>query len=316
MAPGETTTERRTRRAPSVLWRVAATVPEHAVAAFEAALGPAALALACFEDGPGRAWRVEALHHSAPDRTAVAAAAAAAAAAAGIAVPDVEVAKVADRDWVAESQSRLPPVRVGRYHIRGRHVQAAPPPAIDLVIEAGRAFGTGLHESTRGCLIALGALARARRFANPLDLGCGSGVLALAMARTWRVPVLAVDVDPAAVLVARGNARLNGVAGLVRCLAADGPRRRAVAARAPFDLVTANILARPLVRLAADIGRCLSLDGRVVLSGLLARDEALVLGAYRAAGLGLVRRIALGDWRTLVVGRRRAPPGPGGIRRR
>ena len=155
----------------------------------------------------------------------------------------------------------------------------------------------------------LGALAASgRRFARPLDLGCGSGILAIAAAKLWRVPVLASDVDANAVAVTRRNARLNGVAPLVRGVVADGWRSPTLRSQAPFDLVLANILARPLKRMAGDLARHLAPGGLAVLAGFLASDGTDVLAAHRTHGLRLVRAIddATG-WRTLVLRRPKSP---------
>ncbi len=136
-------------------------------------------------------------------------------------------------------------------------------------------------------------------------MGCGSGILAIAAAKTWGARVIAADVDARAVRVAAGNARANGVARLVHAVASDGYRDMAVRRTAPYDLIVANILARPLMRMAPDLARRLAPGGVAVLSGLLARQERAVIGAHRAHGLALARRIALGGWHTLVLARKR-----------
>jgi ribosomal protein L11 methyltransferase len=150
--------------------------------------------------------------------------------------------------------------------------------------------------------LALDHLARGRRFRRPLDLGCGTGILAMAMALTWRVPVMAADVDPVAVAVARENARRNGLGRWVRARVSDGIAKREVAQGGPYDLIAANILARPLARLAPALASHLAAGGAVVLSGLLVSQEAQVSAAYRAQGLRLARRHRLGEWSTLVMG--------------
>lgn len=170
-------------------------------------------------------------------------------------------------------------------------------------MDAGRAFGNGRHETTYGCLLALDHLAKTRRYRQPLDLGCGAGVLALAMARLWRVPVVATDIDPWAVAVARDNARRNHLHPWVRPLLSDGFAHPNLAAGAPYDLIMANILARPLQRLAPAIAQHLAPGGRVVLSGLLAKQDAQVRAAYMAQGLYLRRRRLLGEWLTLELTR-------------
>ena len=205
------------------------------------------------------------------------------------------------RDWVADSLAGLPPVAAGRFWVHGAHHRdRRPVSSIGIEIEAATAFGTGHHATTRGCLIALDTLAH-RRPRHVLDLGTGSGVLAIAAAKLLRVPVLATDIDLQSVRVARDNARHNGVGHLVETVHAAGLNAPQVAARAPFDLVLVNILLRPLQRLAAPIARSLMPGARIVLSGLLAKQGEAALSAYRSQGITLERRIALDEWVTLVM---------------
>jgi ribosomal protein L11 methyltransferase len=195
-------------------------------------------------------------------------------------------------------------VIAGRFTVHGAHDRAAlATNRIGIEIEAALAFGTGHHGTTRGCLLALDRIVqeRARRRARVLDIGTGTGVLAIAAARALRAPVLASDIDAEAVRIARENARLNGCAALVQCLHAAGLASTQFRARAPFDLVFANILLGPLTRLARPMRRVLAPGARVILSGLLAAQENAALAAYRPHGLRLVRRIPLGEWVTLVL---------------
>lgn len=289
-------------------WLVELIVPDHAVAIFQNAVEPFAEAVTAFEV-PGTAlWRVAAYAEAAPERGALEAALAVAALGTGVAVPAISVDALPDRDWLAENRRDLPPLTVGCWYIHGSHVTApAPAGTTALRLDAGLAFGAGSHESTRGCLIALDRLARRRRFRRPLDLGCGSGILALAMARRWRVPVLAVDVDPVAVTTTRLNAAANRVARHVHAVVGDRvPPRDGVAHRGGHDLVMANILARPLIGLAPDIGRALAPGGTVVLSGILGTQQGAVIAAYRAQGMALRGRVVLGEWPTLIMARRAA----------
>jgi ribosomal protein L11 methyltransferase len=246
------------------------------------------------------------------DRSALDLALAIAAAAAGVPPPEVTIEPLPARDWLAEHRERFAPFRIGPFLIQEpENGTPMPPGLISLRIEAATAFGSGRHGSTEGCLRAL-ALLRGRRFRRPLDLGCGSGILAIAAAKLWRVAVLASDIDPRAVEVARANARLNGVAHLVRVVVADGYRSPAIAAGRPFDLLLCNILARPLKRMAGDLARHLAPAGIAVLAGLLAGDGNDVLAAHRAVGLRLLRKIDLQGWRTLVLERRAPPPATAG----
>ncbi|HVO14461.1 MAG TPA: 50S ribosomal protein L11 methyltransferase [Alphaproteobacteria bacterium] len=292
-------------------WLVELIVPDHAVAIFQNAVEPFAEAVTAFEVPGTTLWRVAAYAEAAPERGALEAALAVAALGTGVAVPAISVGALPDRDWLAENRRNLPPLVVGRWYIHGSHVAApAPAGATPLRIDAGLAFGAGSHESTRGCLLALDRLARRRRFHRPLDLGCGSGILALAMARRWHVPVLAVDVDLVAVRTTRRNAEANGVARHVHVMVGDRvPPRDVVVHRGGHDLIMANILARPLIGLAPTIARALAPGGTVVLSGILRTQQDAVIAAYRAQGLALRDRVTVGDWPTLIMARR-----PGGRR--
>ncbi len=209
--------------------------------------------------------------------------------------------RLAPRDWVRENQQSFPPIRVGRFFIHGsHHAKRSPGGAAALRIDAATAFGTGEHATTHGCLLALDALAKRRRFRRVLDMGTGTAILAMAAARRWACPVLACDIDAGSLEVARENVRGNGLASRIRLLRSDGYRDPAIAR---FDLVTANILARPLAAMAQDLAGSLARDGIAVLSGLLVRQAPLVLAAHRTHGLALRRRIAVDGWATLVLGR-------------
>lgn len=290
-------------------WRLALVVPRHLLPPFEDALAEAAEALLSTEIPPGELWRLEAHFQAPPDRADWAARLGRIAAAEGLPPPDLEIAELPDVDWVAKSLEDLPPVRAGRIFVHGSHDRDHVPAGVHaLEIEAGRAFGTGQHETSLGCLLALDRLARRHRFRRIVDLGSGSGLLSLAAARLWRVPVLGGDIDAEAVRTARANARANGLGQLTRFVEADGLAHPLLRRRAPYDLVLANILAGPLVDLARDIRRLTSNGSFVVLSGLLARQERRVLSPYRSLGFVLRRRIRLGDWPTLILRRGRGRP--------
>jgi ribosomal protein L11 methyltransferase len=205
-------------------------------------------------------------------------------------------------DWVAASDAAFPPFNVGRFYIRGSHESGAIPPGmIGLCIDAATAFGSGEHATTEGCLLAIDDLAKRNRFKRPLDMGCGTGILAFAIARRMGQRVVAADIDPESVRVARANTKINGLNGRVRTLLSDGYANPAVSAGGSYDLIVANILARPLCEMAGDLARHLAPNGTAVLSGLLNRQEAQVLAAHRARGLRLTARIRVGVWPTLIL---------------
>lgn len=284
------------------LWNVRVPVATEAeTSAIEAALEPFALVLSSFEVDNGRGWVTEALCERRPAAASLRKALPAGA--------EIEIAPVPDKDWVAESQRRLAPIRAGRFFVHGSHFDGRPPRgSIPIEIDAGLAFGTGRHETTRGCLLALLRLAEEGRRRRPLDVGTGSGILAIAAAKLWDVEVLASDNDPQAVAVARQNAALNGVGDRVRVVTASGYGARAIRDGGPYDLILANILARPLVRLAPGLARHLAPRGVAVLSGLLTSQEEMVLAAHRRQGLDLLWAIRLGDWSALAVGCSRRRP--------
>ena len=258
-------------------------------------------AVAAFE-APGGGWNLEAHFAEPPDdamlRGLVGAIAGEDAARALV------IETVAARDWVAASLAGLKPVAAGRFVVHGAHDRARiPAHRIGIEIEAALAFGTGHHGTTRGCLLALDRVLKSggARKIRVLDVGTGTGVLAIAAAKALRRRVMASDIDPRAVVTARANARANGVGALVEVMHANGLAARRLAG--PFDLVFANILLAPLRRLARPIARTLAPGAHVVLSGLLAAQAPAALAAYRAQGLALVARIPLDEWVTVVLTR-------------
>lgn len=301
-------------------WRVAVDAPASATAAFERALEPFALAVSIYEvetqtDKPrnlpepatwaGDLWIadrciVEAIFDGPPDRTQIETAVAIAAAAMDLAPPGVVIEPVPDIDWQAQVLASLPAIEVGRFRVRGRHIDTpARPGVFDLEIEAGAAFGSGEHETTRACLTALGYVLKQGRPRRTLDLGCGTGVLGFAAAKAAKTKLLLTDIDPRAVAVAEAAARRNGVIAEARV--ADGWRDPRVRQWAPFDLVMANVLARPLRAMAGDLAAGLKPGGRAILSGFLHWQEAFVMAPHRAHGLTIERRVRAGDWLALVL---------------
>jgi ribosomal protein L11 methyltransferase len=211
-------------------------------------------------------------------------------------------ARLADTNWVAKALEALAPVRAGPFVVHGSHDRAKlRANDIGIEIEAGLAFGTGHHGTTAGCLIAIDRVAKERTIRSALDVGTGSGVLAIALAKRAKAHVVASDIDPVATGVARDNVRLNHVAALVRTLTATGLNHAAIEAHTPYDLIVANILASPLVAMAPAIRRSLAPGGSVILSGLLVEQERRVASMYRAAGIVREASIHRDEWATLIL---------------
>jgi ribosomal protein L11 methyltransferase len=275
-----------------------------AALAVVAALDELAGAVSAFEvDEAGAVWQIEAYPRAPALDTALEIRLALLAAEAGGQLASIAEERLPQRDWLADNRRAFPPLRIGRFFLHGSHwAGRVPAGAVSLEIDAAEAFGTGEHPSTAGCLLALDQLARRRRFRRPLDIGTGSGVLAIAAAKTLHRRVLASDIDGGAVRVAARHVRRNGLAGRVRLVCAPGYRSRALR-RSDYDLVFANILARPLARMAPDLKRALAPGGVAMLSGLLRRQESLVLAAHRSQRLVLDRRLVINGWSTLVLRR-------------
>jgi ribosomal protein L11 methyltransferase len=254
------------------------------------------------DNGQNR-WQVAIHFDGIPDQQKLRALVAAAVGSA--AAKQLRFERLSTQDWVKASLEGLKPIRAGRFFIHGAHDRArVPPNRIGIEIEAALAFGTGHHGTTRGCLFALDRICRSRlgRRWRILDLGTGRGVLAIAAAQALRQHVLATDIDPEAVRVARANAKLNRAGAFIDVVKADGILGQRVRARAPFDLVFANILLGPLQRLAAPLIKSTAPGARVILSGLLSSQANAAIAAYRP--LALERRIDIEGWTTLVLARR------------
>jgi ribosomal protein L11 methyltransferase len=217
---------------------------------------------------------------------------------------EIDCETLPDIDWVKQSLEGLKPVRAGRFLVHGAHDRFALRTGdIAIEIEAGLAFGTGHHGTTAGCLEMIAQVVRRERPGNALDLGTGSAVLAVAVAKLARIPVLATDIDPVATRVAAENVRLNQVQKLVETRTAPGFHHRIFAERAPFDLIVANILARPLMRLAPAMARHVTPGGSLILSGILQSQRDSVLAAYGGQKFRHVRTLPREGWATLHLKR-------------
>ncbi len=266
---------------------------------------PTETAAAAFEEENGAYWAVEIYFAEAPDEQSIRDLIAA--------VSDVETAQhaqfsqIAKQDWVQNGLSGLKPVRAGRILVHGAHDRAHKRPNdISVEIEAALAFGTGHHGTTLGCLRALDQILKRRRPRQILDVGTGTGVLAIAAARLLRQAVASGDIDPVAVDTARVNAQRNGAGAFVRPVLAAGLRHPRLIGQ--YDLIFANILAKPLRLLAPAIAQAASFDAELVLSGLLGRDVFGVLAAYRAQNFFLAQRGDIDGWATLRLSRNGSCP--------
>ncbi|MGC8531387.1 MAG: 50S ribosomal protein L11 methyltransferase [Acidiphilium sp.] len=284
-----------------LLDRVVATVPPDALEAYESAIAAHCLAVSFTLDEARNIWVIEGyaepgtltgLDHSLLIAEAIT----------GVAAR-IERDQVPAGGWLARSYAGFPEQQIGaRFAIRGSHISEPPAPGrLTITLDAGLAFGSGEHQSTRGCLLALEQSYRQRRPLHMLDLGTGSGVLAIACATLWHQRLLATDIDARSVRVARENARRNGVGAWLNVIKADGWQSRALKRAAPFDLILANILARPLAAMAGTLATHLAPGGTAILAGLLTVQERWVLTAHRRHGLVLQSRIRSGAWSTLVL---------------
>jgi ribosomal protein L11 methyltransferase len=224
-------------------------------------------------------------------------------AAVGEELPEVTLSEVPKKNWLMEVEQSFVPIQAGRFYIHGTHFKEAIPEGLNpICVDAGQAFGSGEHGTTQGCLEAIDRYIDDLPEGMPvLDVGTGSGILAMALAKAGAMPVIATDIDVVAVRVAEENAKLNEVSRRIQWLEADGMRAEAIVTPAPYSMVVANILARPLMAMAEDMHAVTHENGLVVLSGLLNHQQPEVIGAYEAAGFQLVEAESIGEWSTLVL---------------
>src|SRR6516165_3570360 len=270
-------------------------VPAAAMESFEAALSSICQAVSFYHDEDADEWDIQGVKERGADEDELNAALLVAEMMTGFS-PVISRELVPVAGWLARTQAAFPEQFIGeRFVVRGTHIKAPPLPGrITLTLDAGLAFGTGEHNSTRGCLNALERLAKYHHPQRILDLGTGSGILAIAAAKLLHRKVLASDIDFRAARVANANARLNQQAKFVRAIRADGWIDKRIARTAPYDLVFANILARPLCAMAHQLGVRLAPGGVAILAGLLNTQVNWVLSAHRRAGLHLEHRIVDG----------------------
>ena len=292
------------KRRATPLETVFVTVPEGALEAYEAALNSACETVGFFLDDKTGDWRVEGVKPVHTNEPELAAALLLAALVTGVSAT-LERASTEAEGWLARTYASFPEQPIGkRFAVRGTHLTDKPTSGrVVLTLDAGLAFGSGEHGSTRGCIVALETVSR-RHPRRILDLGTGSGILAIAAAKLLRRKVLGSDIDPWSVKVARRNAKQNGVGGLVRARLANGWHHPAVSGGGPYDLVFGNILARPLCAMAKHLSVHLAPGGTAILAGLLGTQARMVLAAHRRRGLVLERMLPQGPWTTLVVRKR------------
>lgn len=215
----------------------------------------------------------------------------------------LDTEKLPEKDWLRHVHDNFPPVTAGRFFVYGSHYTGdKPADLVPLCIDAATAFGSGEHETTKACLMAFDRLAEKHKFTNALDMGCGSGILAIGMVKIWPgIRAAAVDIDPESIIVTERHAHMNGAGSLISMQAGDGYAAPLARDNAPYDLIAANILAGPLIDMAPNLNDVLLPGGFCVLSGLLGRQEQDVTEAHTKLGLQLVDRIEIGDWRALVL---------------
>ena len=281
-------------------WQISIDVPIHSLDFMQNALEPVVNALSVkinTEDCLIRAYT-----QKRPEHEKILSAVARAAAEANIQTPYVEIIVLPPTDWVTQSIRHLNPVKIGRFLIRGSHIKrCGNPSVIELEINAGNAFGTGHHATTQGCLLALTKLAYRRGPLNSLDLGCGAGTLAFAIAKLWKTRTVAIDIDENAIQATKENALTNGIQRLVCCEVCDGLNSPVVRTRGPYDLLVANILFRPLIKLARSITDNVSGGGTVILSGILDQQASALVTTYRNHGVTLNDRFSIDGWTTLIM---------------
>jgi len=284
-------------------WTASITIDFGLVDAFEEAFGDLAVAVSSFGEPEGGPWVVSAVFDKEPDEATVEARVTLVAKATGCPQPSLNIEEQVAQDWLATSESSFPPVDAGRFFIYGSHFDdEIPAGRIGLQVNAATAFGSGEHATTKGCLLALNMLAK-KKFVRPLDMGCGSAILAMAMARIWGRKVVACDIDTESIRVAKLNAKLNRVGELVEAWTGNGYKTQGVRTGGPYDLIAANILLNPLCRMAGDLSKNLAPGGYAVLSGFLGDDTNQIIEVHRRFGLSLVDTFPINDWQTVVLKR-------------
>ncbi len=280
-------------------WQMTLNVSRETLDDFIEALEAFASTVSYFEQTTDKSWLIQAFCSAPPPHDEVIAHIALIASLKNVPCPHIEITEVPEKDWVSENQRSFPPLEIGSFYLYGGHIKTPiPTDKLALKIDAGLAFGTGSHETTSGCLLALQELAKKEKIESALDLGCGTGILAFAIAKLWRCPVWGSDNDPDAIVVARQNAAENHIDN---CHFQLSQGFADITSPQKFDLITANILANPLIELAPAMANHISPKGWVILSGILSSQAEEVLNAYRKVGFILKDKLNLEEWSVLVL---------------
>jgi ribosomal protein L11 methyltransferase len=288
----------------AIYWQVLFALPASAVGTAEEAFSDIATSVSNFEtDEENGIWSFELIFDAKPEMADLERRMMVISALHNIATPEILLAQLQQEDWLSQVARDFPPLSIGRFFVHGAHVLEAPRAGqIAIQVDAGAAFGSGEHGTTRCCLAALEWLSHSRTFPKVLDMGTGSGILAIAAAKLWKTDILAVDLDPVSVRVTAENTCVNQVQKFIKTGVSDGYSSGQVQRGAQYDLIIANILARPLIAFAKDLSENLADGGVAVLSGLLVSQSKHVLAAHRMHGLSLKRKFVYQDWCTLVIG--------------
>lgn len=288
----------------SIYWQVLFFLPASAVGTAEEAFSDVATSVANFEtDEANGIWTFELICAEKPDGNEINRRLLVISSLHNIALPEVKIEQLVQADWLSQVARDFPPLSIGRFFVHGSHVEELPnPSSISIQVDAGAAFGSGEHGTTRCCLEALEFLAKSHKFPKVLDMGTGSGILAIAAAKLWKTDILAVDLDPVSVRVTSENIVTNHVRKYIKTGVSDGYSAVQVKREAPYDLIISNVLARPLIAFAPYLKQNLAGGGVAVLSGLLTSQEKQVLAAHRTHGLCLKKKFVYQDWCTLVIG--------------
>jgi ribosomal protein L11 methyltransferase len=284
------------------LWKIKITCPPDQVEGLETLWEENALAITSFAPPRHATAEIEAIFAEEPDAVAINTKIAVYAAMQGILLPNAEITEIADLDWLKKVAEDFPPLPIGPWTVYGAtYKDGMKDKPLALQIDATSAFGTGEHPTTKGCLLMLARLLKRAKPRNMLDVGCGSGILAMAYVKKGHGKALAVDLDPDSVRIAAENARVNGLSAHMHIARSFGYRNPIIQAKAPYDLIMANIFARPLCAMAKDLKAHLAPNGYAILAGLLNGQANAVLSAHRVQGLKRVEKLRLGEWTILVL---------------